>query len=177
MTTNTAAFDTERLRVREWHTASLPTGIHLAEIVSEMLTPAVTQPLPETWHGDYTIERAEAWINERDHEGTTLLVTDHASGDPVGLVILAELPAADSTHAVDLRLGFLLAETTWGHGLASELIEGLINWCRSQPSNRSIASGVSLDNPASARVLAKNGFAAVGDTQDGQQIYKLSLDS
>ena len=176
MITRACAFETSRLRVSEWHLAPLRPGKELAAVVAEMLTPAVLQPLPPAWHGAYTPDRARHWIAERDDEGTTLLVTDRRSGEPLGLVILFESEAESGT-GVEVRLGYLLAEPTWGRGFASELVEGFVTWCRSQPAIRSIAGGVAADNITSARVLTKNGFEAVEDGKGTgtEQLYRLPL--
>lgn len=165
-------FRTARLHARDWHTAPLPSGQTLSEIVSPMLTPATTRSLPSAWHGHYEPERTRAWIDERDHESTTLLVTTSESGDPIGLLILSE---ADTDDESEVRFGYLLAETAWGHGYATELVAGLVNWCRTQTPVWSLVGGVENDNPASARVLTKNGFRQSGPPQDGERTYKLTL--
>ncbi len=177
MISRTCSFETPRLRVGEGHSAPLPPGQDLEKIVVEMLTTAVTRSLPTAWHGDYTLERARAWIIERDREGATLLVIERTSGEPVGLVILFELASNGDPGGVTMRLGYLLAEGAWGHGYASELVGGFVSWCCSQPSIRSIASGVGPDNVPSARALTKNGFVAVDppDSDDHEQVYELTL--
>ncbi len=159
----------------EWHSVPLGDGVELADVVMGMLTEATTAPLPEEWRGNYSRERAGAWIAERDAEAATLLASERRSGEPLGLVILFELAHAEEPVAIDVRLGYLLVESARGRGYASELVEGVVRWCRNQPAIRSIAGGVAPDNAASARALAKNGFVAVGDPDGEEQIYTLSL--
>jgi len=66
----------------------------------------------------------------------------------------------DSKHNYyDLRFGYLLAEKVWGKGLGTELIEGLLNWCKKQGNIRSISGGVETDNIESIKVLEKTGFS------------------
>ena len=169
-------FETDRLRVGEWHTSrSTSSGRQdLAHIVAGILTEPVTKSLPESWAGPYSVERARRWIEERDEEGTTLLVVESSTEKAVGLVILFEL---DSDQGVEVRLGYLLAEPFWGKGLASELIAGFVRWCRDQGEVHSIAGGVARDNPASRRVLEKVGFHA--DPADeggiGEEILRIVL--
>jgi RimJ/RimL family protein N-acetyltransferase len=153
----------------------LQAGRDLPSIVAGLLTPATTASLPPEWHGVYTRKRAQAWIAERDQESTTLLVIHRDSGEPVGLVILFEIATDDPAGHVDLRIGYLLAESHWGRGFAGEVIEGLVSWCRSHPLISSIAGGVSQENVASARALLRNGFVAAADPQNGEQIYELCL--
>ncbi|MDJ0765040.1 MAG: GNAT family N-acetyltransferase [Myxococcota bacterium] len=174
---STCAFETKRLRVEEWHSTEL---IHsgrkgLAKIVAEMLTEPVTRSLPGPWAGPYSIDRARAWIADRDKEGTTLLVVEKSTGETAGLIILFEL---NLDQGIEVRLGYLLAESCWGRGLASELIAGFVLWCRDQDDIHAIAGGVAQNNPASKRVLEKAGFR-VNDTDDEggeeEEIMRLTL--
>lgn len=182
------AFETERLAVAAW---TLDPPADLPARVATVLTATTTQFLPPDWQGDYTEDRARTWIAERDAESPTLLVTDRTSGDTVGLVILFEESHPSSTDAapaiearpaepgsIDVRLGYVLAESHWGRGLASELVAGLVEWCRGEPAIASIAGGVEVDNAASARVLTKNGFTLVDTGDDGppgEELYRLQL--
>lgn len=163
-------FTTARLLVDHWHSLGADDWCaqDLADVVCQMLTEAVVAPLPPTWQGHYDRDRALAWIAERDSEGETLLVIEVASGRPIGLIILFDAHASG-----DLRLGYLLAESSWGKGFASELIAGLAQWGRGR-GVRSITGGVAFDNPASSRVLEKNGFVLQAPSADAQEhIYKL----
>ena len=163
-------FNTERLLVREWHSCSAVSVADqaLAQVVCVLLTPSVTQSLPERWQGEYTTERASQWIEERDGEGTTLLVLDRLSGTPIGLMILFEND--DDPRGRIVRLGYLLAESAWGKGLASELVRGFVEWCRTVDI-ASIVSGVERDNVASQRVLEKNGFVLQQDKDDSADLF------
>ncbi len=142
-----------------------------------MLTEPVTRSLPSTWQGAYTLERAREWIDERDREGTTLLVIGKSTRQAIGLMILLEMQAEGDINYLDIRLGYLLSESSWGKGIASELVDGFVEWCREQTSISSIVGGVALDNPASARVLQKNGFHLSHEDSIAQdeQIYRLSV--
>ncbi len=117
--------------------------------------------------------RAAAWIEERDDESTTLIAIERDTERAVGLVILFEIPNEEVDDGVDIRLGYLLAERDWGRGLATELVAGLVAWCRSSGRVRSIAGGVEIDNPASAQVMVKNSFAPTGQRQEGEETYQL----
>ena len=153
-------FETERLLVNEWHSTNSSDWRHreLGGLVAAMLTEPVTRTLPDSWQGPYSLERAREWVNDRDEEGTTLLVIDKSTRHCVGLMILIAALDQDSDGGMELRLGYLLSESAWGKGIASELVEGFVGWCRGQAQISSIAGGVGLDNPASGRVLEKSGF-------------------
>ena len=170
-------FETDRLQIREWHSASWPSHWEegLARFVAGILTEPVTRTLPVSWHGAFTEKRARDWIAERDREGSTLLVAEKATANPVGLVILFDSPSEDG---IELRLGYLLAESSWAMGFATEVVDGLVRWCRAHPSIRSLAGGVSRNNPASRRVLEKNGFLPsefASEREGSEEILRLIL--
>lgn len=178
MICRSCSFETRRLLVKEWHSFGYADWKHqdLADVVVHMLTDRVTRQLPAGWQGTYDRERTQRWIAERDLEGATLLVVDKASREPAGLVILFE-SSADRTQAVELRLGYLLAEDFWGQGLASELLGGLVDWSRAH-GIASLAGGVERGNIASMRVLEKNGFSLDEEAQEmgpEEQLFRLNL--
>ena len=107
-----------------------------------------------------------------------MLVVDRMTQQAVGLMILIEIQAERGTDETEVRLGYLLAGDSWGKGIASELVEGFVSWCRKQTSISSIAGGVALNNQASKRVLQKNGFSLSSGSDEidqGEQTYRLSL--
>ncbi len=166
-------FETERLLVAEWHTLQQQQwpSQDLATAVQQMLTPSVTACLPPSWQGDYSLERADQWIRERDKEDATWLVIDKSTREAIGLLILSGTD--DFGH---LRLGYLLKESAWGQGFATELLSGLVGWCRDNRI-RSLTGGVEQANVASARVLEKCGFAPTPDNNaaDAQRMYSIDF--
>ncbi|MBX2886380.1 MAG: GNAT family N-acetyltransferase [Granulosicoccus sp.] len=164
-------FITSRLLVDEWRSFSEQecSEQDLVAIVKSILTPDVTQSLPPQWQGEYSTERAQSWIDEQNAESVVLLVVESATVKPAGFVILY------FESSVDLRLGYMLHKSYWGHGVASELIKGLVQWCRVSKIS-SVTGGVSRDNPGSRRVLEKNGFVLVSETANGEEeLFTLRL--
>ena len=180
MRTDVCAFETKRLLVKIWHSFSPGEWPQqdLVWLVVDVLTEAVTRTLPEPWQGRYTPERARRWMEERDREGSTLLVVDKATRQAVGLLILLKTVSPDESEGAEIRLGYLLSSPNWGKGYASELVHGLVGWARKQPGLSSLAGGVGHDNVASRRVLEKNGFQPVrsdGAAAGGEQVFRLRL--
>lgn len=168
-------YSTDRLLVKEWHSLTSDDWQEqdLAVLVKSILTPQVTRYLPPSWQAPYTLERAEAWIAERDDEGVTLLAVEKSSGNAIGIVILFE--SDKDQYGSDLRLGYMLAESSWGKGLASELINGFVIWCRKN-NIRSVTGGVEDDNIASRRVLEKCGFIQIpSDERAREQLFVLQI--
>lgn len=172
--TRGCAFDTTRLTVGEWHSMADRHQIDLAELVTTALTETTTTALPPDWRGDFTLDRAQRWIAERDAESATLLAVERATGDAIGLVILIEI-AGEQPPTIDLRIGYIIAESEWSRGLASELVGGLAEWARAKESIDTISGGVTESNRASARVLTKNGFIAEPDPPAGEMLYALRV--
>ena len=177
MVCEACAFETDRLLVKEWHSFSRDDS-ELARTVAAILTDRVTRSLPSPWRGSYTVERAGTWVKERDGEGTTLLIVERSSGQAVGLMILHETDSASVTEGIEVRIGYLLAEASWGKGYASELMKEFVGWCRQHTTICSLAGGVEQGNRASARVLEKNGFRAVredGELGPEEELFRLTL--
>ena len=169
-------FQTERLLAMEWHSFSAESvySRDLPGVVANMLTEPVTRLLPNSWLGDYSIERARTWIRERDEEGTTLLVLDQHSKQAIGLMILFEAESPISENRIEVRVGYILSESAWGKGFASEMLRGLVDWCRGQAAISSLAGGVDRANGASRRALEKNGFRIA--QQGGEdELYRLTF--
>jgi RimJ/RimL family protein N-acetyltransferase len=163
------------LVVREWLSFSRDewTGESLEVAISEMLTPAVTRSLPPEWQGSYSGERARQWVEARDREGATLVVVERSRCTAIGLVILFH--DGEEPDGPRLRLGYLLAESAWGKGLASELIRGFVEWCQ-ETGVTSVVGGVERGNVASQRVLEKSGFVRAPDAVSAaEEMFILNL--
>jgi len=61
-----------------------------------------------------------------------------------------------------LTLGYSLAAEAWGRGLATEAVAAIVDAAFTLSHFEEIEASVHVENPASGRVLAKNGFAHVG---------------
>ena len=123
--------------------------------------------------------RVDEGVFRRSTDGMAVFVLrigDTEATLPLKGIAMEYKLAPDDPDAVEIRLGYLLAESVWGQGHASELIAGFVAWCRGQPRLRSIVGGVAPDNIASARVLTKNGFVLTDDASPGgDQMYELVL--
>jgi len=62
------------------------------------------------------------------------------------------------------NIGYWLAPQLWGSGLMSEALKSVVNYARAQGFKRLHAS-VHQGNEGSAKVLMKNGFSYLGDSE------------
>ena len=106
----------------------------------------------------YSVRDAEAFLAApRDPVLPSLLITERTNGAPrlVGACGLGRR----SSGAVEL--GYWIAKSDWGRGIATEACTALVDIARTLRLAALEASHF-LDNPASGRVLEKLGFAPTG---------------
>lgn len=175
MALSDCSFRTDRMDVDDW--ARFLTGDNADEVLNtflvSLLSEAVTRDLPLGWQGLYDEDRASLWFGERRREGPTLLIVDRSEGRPVGLLILVE--SGSTRGLVDIRLGYLIHEDLWGTGLATEVVAGFVDWCRTNGAVRSIVGGVTHGNAASARVLQRNGFVPADSVVEPHGVVEYRL--
>jgi RimJ/RimL family protein N-acetyltransferase len=113
--------------------------------------------------GVRTEDEARAYIRDRVHGSYEAngfgmwLVTEKASGDPVGLAGLVKRDGLE-----DPDVGYAFAEAAWGKGYAQEAAAAVIRHARDTLRIGRLAAITALDNHASMAVLRKVGFAQRG---------------
>lgn len=155
-------FTTARLSVHSWRATldDIQARQVLEDSLSAILSDPVLEHLPAPLWLDHQEGGVSSWIDARAEESQVLLVSLKHSGELVGLMILASDPG--STESPTVHIGYLLAETVWGQGVASELLKGLVEAVESDGPTR-LVGGVGRDNVASARVLQKASFVLSPD--------------
>lgn len=106
----------------------------------------------------YSMRDAEAFLaSPRDPVLPSLLIFERGTGAPqlVGACGLGRRPSSS------VEMGYWIARSYWGRGYATEACEALVEIARALGIARLEGSHFT-DNPASARVLEKLGFEAVG---------------
>lgn len=98
------------------------------------------------------------------------------NGEVVGLLSPTRpLDARDRA----LHIGYGVAPTRQGRGVATRAVAALVAWARQDDRVLALTAETSVDNPASQAVLSRNGFQAVGqriDDEDGPVIgWRLDL--
>ncbi len=158
-------FHTARLSVESWTEAlsDADRRAALAERMVEIMTPEVAQALPPKWQPLASFDEALEWLEARAAEGDCFTVKTKDNDCIVGCLVAYAETAESDPALLDLRIGYLFAREAWGHGFASELIAGLVDWCVTAGDIRTLIGGVEEDNVASIRVLEKNGFRLVPD--------------
>lgn len=154
-------FETKRLDVIYWAETLADAGVRstLAAELTKVLTPRVLHNLPPSLQVVADEGGIERWIQKRAEECDVYLVRDKSQA-LIGLLIFAS--NGDEARDVTLHLGYMLAEDSWGQGIATELLTGVLEAAKIIAPVR-LLGGVSLDNHVSAHVLRKLGFSRDGD--------------
>ncbi len=169
-------FKTKRVSILNWNFIESQTELKNAatQSVLKIMTPNVTKALPDGWQNIDTIDKAENWIAERKKDSNFYSITLSATNEIIGFMFLYENNESKKTN--ELRLGYLLNESTWGKGIGSELIKELVDWSKNVGIINAISGGVEKDNIGSIKVLEKNGFHKLNEVLPGNMLlYKIDL--
>ena len=150
-------FTTKRLKVRNWtDDLSDPARRRWVEqALTGILTKPVLSHLPEPLALTGDEDAIATWVTERAGESDVFLIAERSGDTLIGLLLLA--PGETGPNGHDRHLGYLLKESAWGQGYATELVEGLIEALQPFGPYR-LMGGVGTENRASAHVLEKTGF-------------------
>ena len=91
--------------------------------------------------------------------------------DGLEIVGLCSITSVSAQGSIDI--GYGIAPSRQGRGLASAAIAALVDWARSAPAVTAITADTGVDNVASRQVLVRNGFVRIGeriDDEDGALI-------
>lgn len=161
-------FETERLSVAHWaYTIAAPKARRgLVTQLPDLLTADVIAHLPPFF--DLTDQNIDQWIDARDAESDIDLIREKGSDAIIGLMFLT--PPLNK----DIHLGYLLGQSVWGKGYASELLARLV--LHVPKTGLRLLGGVGRENPASAHVLRETGFDVVPELSDTEtEMFGITL--
>ena len=69
-------------------------------------------------------------------------------------------------EAGEVEISYTVLPDLRGRGLAGELLDALLDWCRARHDVRSARAGISPDNTASLALVRRRGFERVGEQVD-----------
>ena len=153
------SFSTIRLHVRDL--ADLDKGSDGRAALDAALPVILTEPVlrhlpPDLRHSGAQFDM-QAWVRILASRNVVGVVTTVADAAPIGFLALRK--EARPGRAPILWLGYLFAEHAWGHGYATELVEGVVA-ALPEAKDAELHAGIAAGNDKSARVLRKAGFVA-----------------
>jgi RimJ/RimL family protein N-acetyltransferase len=107
----------------------------------------------------YTIQDAQEFLNRATSEQPEMKFCVEIAGVAVGGIGVH--PGHD-VYRHTATVGYWLGEQFWGRGVMTEALTAVTDFCFDNFPLHRIAAEVFANNPASARVLEKSGFAFEG---------------
>lgn len=136
-----------RLQFRAFGASDAP---RVAQLAGDYDVARMTARIPYP----YTIVAADQWIASLvEGELVRAVVID---GELIGAVGLIECGGRTA------EIGYWIGKPYWGHGFATEAARALVDHAFGRLGYRRLTCGHFVDNPASARVIAKLGFRRAG---------------
>ena len=165
MTFPNVSFKTPRLTAAALSSNALPQAKNaMSRQLATILTADVKRHLPPYIQAVSDAESALQWLEQTLEESQFIAIRSSEDDALVGFFLLyVEVDALRERQPhyaprYALRLGYVVAETFQGKGMASEMIAGLVTWCRASGVVSSLSGGAEVDNLPSIKVLEKNGF-------------------
>ncbi len=110
----------------------------------------------------YTLKHAEEFLSRPAPDALPRFVITMPGNHGSDLVGMVGLDRHEDDGAGVVELGYWIARSHWGQGIATEAVRGVLEIARSIGIER-IEAGHFTDNPASGRVLRKAGFRPTGE--------------
>jgi [ribosomal protein S5]-alanine N-acetyltransferase len=110
----------------------------------------------------YTDGLAESWINTHQKEfekGNSLILAITLKDKGILIGSIGLYINKKHQHA---ELGYWIGKEYWGNGYCSEAVAGMINYAFNTITLNKIYANFLTRNPASGKVLSKNGFVKEG---------------
>ena len=136
-------------------------------IVCHANNPKVAANLRNRFPHPYTQKDAEWWVNHVMAQDTT---RDFAISDHSGAIGGIGLEFLDDVNFKSAGLGYWLGESFWGQGIMTRAVRAFTPYAFKTFDLVRIFAYVFESNPASARVLEKNGFKKEGILR--KSVYK-----
>tara|TARA_R110002111_G_scaffold29064_1_gene61305 strand:+ start:501 stop:1004 length:504 start_codon:yes stop_codon:yes gene_type:complete len=163
----TFAYQTSRLSVAEVF-SSTQENETLVSII-EILTPKVVENLPAYFQNINSISDAHTWFQKMVTDSRLFMVNSTDTNTIIGLVFVY---VGNDKNA---HIGYLLGESNWGKGYATELLIGLIDFIKQENKIKRLIAGVTAKNIVSSKLLLKIGFVKSASESDETVIYEYQL--
>jgi len=144
---------TERLTLRPWAEQDVDT---LAEIANDR---EIWRNVRDTFPHPYTREAAKGWVKFCQSANEPHPFAIEFQGRLIGGIGLHPF---DDVHRHSAELGYWLAKSHWGQGIATEAVRKIVEYGFQNLNLERIQAGIYDWNDASGRVLLKAGFECEG---------------
>jgi len=160
-------YQTSRLSVVEVFNSDADKGL-LVDIM-KLLTPKVVENLPPYFTNIRSVSAAQIWFEKMLIESRLFVVKDIGKNTAIGFVFVSV------ENDSDAYIGYLLGESYWGNGYATELLKGLIAFINHENKLKRLIAGVDANNLVSSKLLNKLGFINCSSENNHTIFYEYQL--
>jgi [ribosomal protein S5]-alanine N-acetyltransferase len=147
-----------RCTLRPWRAGDEPSLVRYADNRN------VSRNLKDRFPSPYTTADAEDWVtlaSAQTPPTSLAIVVDGAAVGGIGIELGTDIFRRSA------EIGYWLGEPFWGRGIATEALRAMTEYAFERFDICRLEAGVFEWNPASARVLEKNGYVLEGRARLG----------
>lgn len=137
--------------------------------ITELLTPKVVGSLPPYFRNINSLSDAQNWYKKIVSENRLFMVKHTGTNATIGFVFVFV------ENDTDAHVGYLLGESYWSKGYATELLKGLIDFIIHENKIKRFIAGVDTNNTVSSKLLHKLGFVKSASENDETDFYEYQL--
>lgn len=160
-------YQTSRLSVVEVFTETQETEILVS--ITELLTAKVVENLPPYFRNIHSLSDAQKWLEKMLSESRLFVVRHTGTNTIIGFIFVFV------GNDVEAHIGYLLGESYWGKGYATELLKGLIDFIKHENKIKLLIAGVATNNIVSSKLLHKLGFVKSASENNETVFYEYQL--
>ena len=160
-------YQTSRLSVVEVFSGTQETRTLVS--ITQLLTKKVVENLPAYFQNINSLLDAQNWYKQIVSKSRLFMVKHTGSNRIIGFVFLY-IGSDDNAH-----VGYLLGESYWGKGYATELLKGLIDFITHENRIQRLIAGVATNNIVSCKLLHNLGFVKTASENNQTIFYEYQL--
>lgn len=137
--------------LRPWKTEDAPALVRHAN------NPRVASNLRDGFPHPYTLPDAKNWLNLVGSNTGDVILAIEVKGEAAGGI---GLHGHKDVYRYNCEIGYWLSEQHWARGIMTEAVGALVDYAFTRTPWLRLFACIFENNPASMRVLEKNGFMA-----------------
>ena len=139
----------ESATLRPWQTDDA------GALIKHANNPRIASNLRDAFPYPYTIVDAGKWLNMVKDNTEDVILAIEVKGEAAGGIGLHGLK---DVYRYNVEIGYWLSEHHWGKGIMSDAVGAMVEYAFTQTRWIRVFACIFDNNPASMRVLKKNGF-------------------
>ena len=135
--------------LRDWNERDIPSLVKYAD------NPRIAATMRDGFPSPYTEDSARRFVAMATEGSQNLILAIEVDGEAAGGIGIHPLT---DVYRCTAEIGYWLAEPFWGRGIVTGAVRALVPVAFDRYDIARLEAGIFSDNPASMRVLEKNGF-------------------